>query len=83
MNNRQQLTRNISQIDKAYSIVDFVKMAGFIIWCLAVFSMSFFGIVDLNTNIVIISTIVILVSRGLSALLEFWKKKMKMRVGMV
>jgi hypothetical protein len=80
MMNRQQLVRRISRIDKAHSVMDFVKMAGFIFWCLSIFSMSFFGVVDLNTYIAVISTIIILVSRGLSVLLEFWGKKLKMRI---
>jgi hypothetical protein len=78
--NRQQLVRRISRIDKAHSVMDFVKMAGFIFWCLSIFSMSFFGVVDLNTYIAVISTIIILVSRGLSVLLEFLGKKLKMRI---
>ena len=52
-------------------------MTGFVFWCLAVFSISFFGIVDMNTYVGIISTIVILASRGLSVLLGFWEKKLK------
>lgn len=80
MMNREQIVEKISRIDKAHSVVDFVKMIGFIFWCLSIFSMSFFGIVDLNTYVVVISTIVILVSRGLSALLEFLGKKLKMRI---
>lgn len=60
--------------------MDFVKMAGFIFWCLAIFSISFFGVVDLNIYIAVISTIIIIVSRGLAVLLEFLGKKLKMRV---
>ena len=75
--NRKQIIRRLIQIDKAHSVMDRVKMTGFVFWCLAVFSISFFGIVDMNTYVGIISTIVILASRGLSVLFGFWEKKLK------